>query len=585
MIVRNEAHIILETLESVEPFISSWVIVDTGSDDGTQDLITNHMAHHGIPGELHERPWRNFGYNRTEALELAQGHGDYIWVIDADDRVVGTIDFGQLTADLYELRHRSSYGTYWLPRLFRDGLRVRYQGVVHEFLTCDVPYVGARLAGDYQIESRRLGSRNLDRQKYARDRDLLLAEVERDPEDARAVFYLAQSYCDLAITQGDPADYVNARTWYERRIEMGGWEEEVYYAKFTIAEIMPNLGASWPEVLDSYLRAWEYRPTRAEPLYTIARLYRLDGRYQLGYLFAKSAAEIPLPQDEILYVLADVYAWRASDEQAVCASWIGKHTEAFTMNRRLLTRSDIPDDDRQRIAANRDVSVPTMIEAALPYPDELVQRLAGAERQGDVALSLVAGPNRDACEQMLNSFVNCCTDVSRIGRFLVLDAGLSDQDRAILQERYTFLEFAQCAPADGTGAQLAALRAQIDRRFWLHLPAAWRFFAPENIIARLTAVLKAEPHVVQVAINLADAFNLTGSSAPEAVVRRTPDAGRYVLGEQIAYGPAMFDTARLDQAGGMHHRDQDPIAALGKRAARAGLRTASLDEVLCTAEV
>src|SRR6201993_4997031 len=147
MIVRNEAHIIRETLESVAPYITSWVIVDTGSDDGTQDLIRNHMARLGIPGELYERPWRNFGHNRSEALDLAQGHGDYIWVIDADDIVVGTIDFGALSADLYELRQRSPSGTFWRPLLFRDGLRVRYEGVVHEYAECDDPFVGARLEG------------------------------------------------------------------------------------------------------------------------------------------------------------------------------------------------------------------------------------------------------------------------------------------------------------------------------------------------------------------------------------------------------------------------------------------------------
>ena len=51
------------------------------------------MAGLGIHGELHERPWRDFGHNRSEALTLAQGRGDYIWVIDADDILVGTPDF------------------------------------------------------------------------------------------------------------------------------------------------------------------------------------------------------------------------------------------------------------------------------------------------------------------------------------------------------------------------------------------------------------------------------------------------------------------------------------------------------------
>jgi len=80
MIVRNEAHIIHELIASVAAHIDSWVIVDTGSTDGTQELIRRLMAERGIPGELFERPWRNFGSNRTEALELAQGRGDYIWV-------------------------------------------------------------------------------------------------------------------------------------------------------------------------------------------------------------------------------------------------------------------------------------------------------------------------------------------------------------------------------------------------------------------------------------------------------------------------------------------------------------------------
>ena len=85
----------------------------------------------------------------------------------------------------------------------------------------------------------------------------------------------------------------------------------------------------------------------------------------------------------------------------------------------LLARPDIPDNDRQRIAANRDVCAPTMIEAASSYPDALVQRLVAGPGAAEVVVSLVAGPDRAATEQTLNSFLNCCTDVSRVGRFLV----------------------------------------------------------------------------------------------------------------------------------------------------------------------
>ena len=321
---------------------------------------------------------------------------------------------------------------------------------------CDDPFVEERLDGEYYIDSRRLGARNLDPQKYARDRDLLLAEVERNPDDARSVFYLAQSYFDLG-------DFANARKWYARRAEMGGWDEEVYCAMFRVAESMSQLGAPWPDVQDAYLRAWEFRPTRAEPLHAIACRYRTDQRYRLGYLFAERAAEIPLPEEDILFVGADVYAWRAIDEQAVCASWIGKHAEAFTLCRRLLAGRDIPDDDRKRIAGNRDFSAPTMIDAASSYPDVLVQSLVAGPRDSEVTVSLVAGPDRAATEQTLNSFLHCCVDVSRVGRFLVVDAGLSAEDRATLLERYGFLEFAIPRPGTGPAPSSRNIRGEIER--------------------------------------------------------------------------------------------------------------------------
>ena len=262
---------------------------------------------------------------------------------------------------------------------------------------------------------------------------------------------------------------------------------------------------------------------------------------------------------------AEVYAWRATDEQAICASWIGKHAEAFTLCRRLLARPDLPEPDRQRIAANRDFSVPAMIEAAAPYPEALVQSLAAGPGQAEVTVSLIAGPDRQTTEQTINSFLNCCLDVSRVGRFLVLDTGLSAPDRAKLRKRYGFLKFARRRSSDKPAAQLAQLRAQIDGRFWLHLGEGWRFFAPENYITRLTAVLDAEPQVFQVGINFADAVKLTGASAAEQAVRRAPDAGRYLLTEAMATGPAMFDTARLDRAIGVQNSDPDPPAQLADR--------------------
>ena len=82
MIVKNESKIIERCLKSVYHLIDTWCIVDTGSTDGTQDIIKEFLK--DKPGELIERPWVNFGHNRNEALSLARRWGEWILLTDAD---------------------------------------------------------------------------------------------------------------------------------------------------------------------------------------------------------------------------------------------------------------------------------------------------------------------------------------------------------------------------------------------------------------------------------------------------------------------------------------------------------------------
>ena len=87
MIVRDEAAVILRCLNSVRPLLDAVVIEDTGSTDGTQDLIRDWLARTGLPGEVYNRPWRDFASNRSSALTRLRLRTeiDYALIIDADD--------------------------------------------------------------------------------------------------------------------------------------------------------------------------------------------------------------------------------------------------------------------------------------------------------------------------------------------------------------------------------------------------------------------------------------------------------------------------------------------------------------------
>src|SRR5262245_6198425 len=137
MIVKNEAPVIRRCLESVRSLIDYWVIVDTGSSDHTQDLIREQLK--DIPGELHERAWHDFAHNRSEALDLARNHCDYLLLIDADEVIEINADFQlpRLTSDSYNIQIRYSGCTYLRRQLVRSSLPWRYEGVVHEYITCE----------------------------------------------------------------------------------------------------------------------------------------------------------------------------------------------------------------------------------------------------------------------------------------------------------------------------------------------------------------------------------------------------------------------------------------------------------------
>ena len=343
MIVKNEAHVIRRCLDSVRPHIGHWVIVDTGSTDGTQRVIREHFAN--VPGELHERPWRDFGHNRTEALELARGKADYILVMDADHalRSPDAYAFRGLDADGYMLTHRYAGTEYGLPILLADRIPWRYEGVLHEYVTADVPHRFELLAGPW-IEVFHEGARSRDPETYRKDAAILEAALAKEPGNSRYAFYLAQSLRDA----GEAA---RAREAYRRRATMGGWEEERWYALFQAAMLDERLGEPPVTVQHAYLSAFAALPSRAEPLVELARFQRLRQEWGLAYLFARHAAAMPRPASG-LFVDDACYAWRALDELAIAAWYVGAREEGRHAAQRLLSECRFPNTERARMEAN-----------------------------------------------------------------------------------------------------------------------------------------------------------------------------------------------------------------------------------------
>jgi tetratricopeptide (TPR) repeat protein len=343
MIVKNEAPVIRRCLDSLRPLISHWVVVDTGSTDGTQALVREALA--DLPGALFERPWRDFAHNRSEALALAKGRAEFVFVIDADETLAWPTGFElpTLAADAYWLLMEFGGIRYHRLCLMRDAIAWRYRGVLHEVLEGTGGERIELLQGP-TVCVRAEGARSRNPRKFQEDAAVLERALEAEPDNARYRFYLAQSCRDAG-------DFSAAARHYRIRSGMGGFDEEVWYAKFQGAVMLERLGAPETAIAAAYLAAYESRPTRAEPLVELARFHRTREEFAQAMLCARSATLLPEPAD-LLFVDTGCYAWRALDELAVAAWWARNLEEGARAQRELLRINRFPDSERARIDAN-----------------------------------------------------------------------------------------------------------------------------------------------------------------------------------------------------------------------------------------
>jgi glycosyltransferase involved in cell wall biosynthesis len=352
MMVKNEAHVVARALESARPLVDAWVVVDTGSTDATREVVARAMQ--GLPGKIVDRPWRNFGANRTETIELARtfafdatGAADYALVLDADDELVHPPGAKWPLLDLaaYLLTVRDAGITYQRLHLLRLSLAWRYEGVVHEYAHSDD--AGADSPGlvtGIEYVRHPDGARWKDPGKYLKDAALLLGWLAEHPDDPRAVFYLAQSYRDAGVDD-------EAIVHFKRRVTLGGFPEEVYVAQLWAARLRARLGAPKEEIWVEFLRAHSLRPSRHEALVDLAELCRKLGDYALAYLFACRADAMP-PSGDTLFVEVAAETWRPRDERAIAAHYLGYTEEAARIDEALLADATVPETEKPRIAEN-----------------------------------------------------------------------------------------------------------------------------------------------------------------------------------------------------------------------------------------
>ena len=332
---KDEEHCIKETLESIYTYIDTWVVHDTGSTDNTCQIITDFFEEKGIPGELFIDEWKGFDHNKTLLFNKCYKKSDYILHIDADDIIVGDLQFNtKSNADAYYLNTKRGTSNFKCLVLWNNNVHWKFCGVAHTTIKCldksNFTKSEELVCDDVYLHSRDTGSRGLDPDKYYKDalrlKDQFFDTLYEDPDylNTRSVFYTAQSYMDAKQNE-------DALKWYSLYLKLNNtWIEEQYEANLRIARLLIRLEKSYDEIKLAIDRAIDIFPDRAEAYFILGKHCNYIDRSEIAYQNLTKAFNCDydaVKKKYILFVSKTSYNKYVLDELSLACYWTQRYEE------------------------------------------------------------------------------------------------------------------------------------------------------------------------------------------------------------------------------------------------------------------
>jgi tetratricopeptide (TPR) repeat protein len=242
-----------------------------------------------------------------------------------------SFDRALLTADTHRVIQRNGSLRYPNVRLVRASTAGRFVGATHEYY-CAPDGASEQLLASLTIADRNDGGSRDD--KYARDQRLLEAELQRDPANHRAMFYLAQTYRGLG-------DRERALVAYRKRAEAGGWAEEAWYAQYAIGLILLEAG-DHRAALHAFVTALRRDPRRPEPYFHLASILRTRGHHRWAIRFVRAGLALGVPADRSLFLDLDICHWGFLRELSIAGYYGGEWEAGFDANECLALGRNTP---------------------------------------------------------------------------------------------------------------------------------------------------------------------------------------------------------------------------------------------------
>jgi len=333
MIVKDEEDIIVETLTNIveKMNIHYWVICDTGSTDSTAQLVTDFFKEKDISGELIHDKWVDFAHNRTKALDHAFKKTDFVFIFDADDRIVGELVLPNLERG-HAYRMQFGWGVQWkrMP-LLDNHIKWYYEGVMHEIIVTKEEYKTKIIEGDYHIATNVVVSARNKKgpDKYFDDALVLVRAYEkRDHLYPRYSFYAGECF-----RFSGKENWQKSMEWYKKSAnEVKSWAQERYWSCYQIGKMYGELGEkekSWYWLFKSY----EFDNSRQEAFFELIIECRKTNKFEMAHGLYKMLK--PCTGSK-LFIINHIYEHSLLSEMFIVLYYLKKIEETTAVLKKLL---------------------------------------------------------------------------------------------------------------------------------------------------------------------------------------------------------------------------------------------------------
>ncbi len=351
MIVKNEESFLEGCLQSVQGTVDEIVIVDTGSTDRTIEIAERFGAR-----VLHH-PWTgNFSEARNVGIEAASM--DWILVLDADERLAPEqsdqlrklVDDDRavgysLTIDNFvgdESLNGRQVATVF--RLFRNRPDIRFEGRIHEQVILSAQRTGLKTFPS-TVHIIHLGYTQTamdSRDKLNRNLDLLLKQLEEEPENPYVHYNLGQTYKMMGRFEQSAARFQLAMDMLKRdRADTGiPYFANLYFALPDVLRVLKRFDEA-QQWLEEGLRIY---PDFPDLHFTLGSLFLDQERFEEACRAYESCVALGNRthaggSDPALT------GHKGQNALGICKSRLGRHAEAIEHFRRAVSLNPMPDAD------------------------------------------------------------------------------------------------------------------------------------------------------------------------------------------------------------------------------------------------